>query len=85
MKNAFLYSGLFLIFSLLFGCNSSKTTSSDPDGSDLVQGELITQSILHNGEEREYLAYVPISYDENANYPVLLNFHGFGENVKNYS
>ena len=85
MKNTFLSAGLFLTCLLFFGCNSSESTSIDPDGFDLVQGELITQSILHNGEEREYLAYVPISYDENANYPVLLNFHGFGENVKNYS
>jgi len=84
MKNTFFPAGLFLTFFLFFGCNSSKTMSNDPDDFDLVQGELITQSILHNGEEREYLAYVPTSYDKNINSPLLLNFHGFGGNAKDY-
>lgn len=84
MKNSFLFSCLFLTFLLFFGCNSSRSILSTPEDSDLVQGELIEQSILHNGEEREYLIYVPSSYDENANYPVLLNFHAFGGNAKDY-
>ena len=40
--------------------------------------------MFHNGEEREYFAYIPSSYNENANYPVLLNFHAFGGNAKDY-
>ena len=84
MKDTLIPAGLFLTCLLIFGCNSSESTASDPDGSDLVQGELIRQSILHNGQEREYLAYVPASYDESANYPLLLNFHAFGGNAKDY-
>lgn len=82
MKKTLSYTYWFFGFLLFFGCSSTESTSSDPKGSDLITAELIEQSILHNGEEREYLAYVPVSYDENANYPILLNFHGFGENVK---
>ena len=85
MKKTLSYTYWFFGFLLFFGCSSTESTTSDPKGSDLVQGELIAQSILHNGEEREYLAYVPASYNENTEYPVLLNFHGFGGNVKNYS
>ena len=84
MKNTFLFGSLLLIFSLFFGCNSSQTTSNISEDSALTPGELITQNILHNGDEREYQLYLPSSYNEGAAYPVLLNFHGFGGNAKDY-
>ena len=84
MKNTFFPAGLFIAFLLFFGCNSSKTTSSTPEDSALIPGKLSAQSILHNGKEREYLVYVPSSYNETANHPLLLNFHGFGGNAKDY-
>ena len=74
----------FFIFSLFFGCNSTESTSRDLKGSDLIKAELFEQRVLHNGEEREYFLYVPDSYNENTEYPVLLNFHGFGGNAKDY-
>jgi polyhydroxybutyrate depolymerase len=84
MKNTFLYASLLLIISLFFGCNSSQTTSSISEDSALIPGELITQNILHNEGEREYQLYLPSSYNEGTAYPVLLNFHGFGGNAKDY-
>jgi polyhydroxybutyrate depolymerase len=84
MKNTFLFGSLLLIFSLFFGCNSSLTTSNISEDSALTPGELITKNILHNGDEREYQLYLPSSYNEGAAYPVLLNFHGFGGNAKDY-
>jgi len=85
MKNKFLSAGLFLTLLMFFGCNSSPSISSNPpEDSTLITGELMEKSILHNGEEREYLIYVPSSYNESANYPLLLNFHAFGGNAKNY-
>ena len=74
----------FFIFSLFFGCNSTESTSRDLKDSDLIKAELFEQRVLHNGEEREYFLYVPDSYNENTEYPVLLNFHGFGGNAKDY-
>ena len=84
MKSVFFSAGPFLTFFLFFGCNSSQMTSNDPDGFDLTPGQLITQNILHNGDEREYQLYLPSSYNEGTAYPVLLNFHGFGGNAKDY-
>ena len=84
MKNTFSFAYRFFIFSLFFGCNSTESTSRDLKGSDLVKAELFEQRVLHNGEEREYFLYVPDSYNENTEYPVLLNFHGFGGNAKDY-
>ena len=84
MKSVFFSAGPFLTFFLFFGCNSSQMTSNDPDGFDLTPGQLITQNILHNGDEREYQLYLPNSYNEETAHPVLLNFHGFGGNAKDY-
>ena len=84
MKNNLSFAYHFFIFSLFFGCNSTESTSRDLKSSDLVKAELFEQRVLHNGEEREYFLYVPDSYNENTEYPVLLNFHGFGGNAKDY-
>ena len=84
MKKTLSLAYLFFIFSLFFGCHSNESISRDLKGFDLITAELFEQRVLHNGEEREYFLYVPDSYNENTDYPVLLNFHGFGGNAKDY-
>lgn len=84
MINSFLYAGLFLTFSLFYSCNPSPSISTNPEHSTLTPGELNMRSILHNGVEREYLLYIPESYDEKSNSPLLFNFHGFGWNTMDY-
>ena len=37
-----------------------------------------TRSLLHDGVAREYILYVPDSYDGTSDVPLMLNFHGFG-------
>ena len=34
--------------------------------------------IIHNNVNREYLIYIPKSYDESKQHPLLFNFHGGG-------
>ena len=36
------------------------------------------ETIGHDGLTREYIVYVPSTYDGNSSLPVVLNFHGFG-------
>ena len=36
------------------------------------------QSIVNNANSREYVIYVPDSYDGVSSIPLMLNFHGFG-------
>ena len=36
------------------------------------------QYIIHNNVNREYLIYIPKSYDESKQHPLLFNFHGGG-------
>ncbi len=45
---------------------------------------LFTQTLNHNGTIREYIVYVPDSYDGDASVPLMLNFHGFGQRADQY-
>ena len=41
-----------------------------------------TESLIHDGIDREYFLYVPDSYDGTTAVPILFNFHGFGGSVE---
>ena len=43
-----------------------------------------TYSIVHDGIVREYVLYVPNSYTGTSAVPLVINFHGFGGNVREY-
>jgi len=43
--------------------------------------ETIIENIMHDGIEREYMVYVPASYDSSEEVPLILNFHGYGSNA----
>lgn len=40
----------------------------------------INDSIVHNGLFRQYMLYVPATYNPNNAVPLLLNLHGYGSN-----
>lgn len=41
-------------------------------------------TLLHDGLTREYILYVPASYDGSSQFPLLFNFHGFGGTVADH-
>lgn len=43
--------------------------------------ETLQETLMHNGELREYTLYVPASYDGNSEVPLLFNFHGYTSNA----
>ena len=43
-----------------------------------VETGLFNQSMTYDNVNREYLIYIPSSYDPNSATPILLAFHGFG-------
>ncbi|MEO0339987.1 MAG: PHB depolymerase family esterase [Bacteroidota bacterium] len=46
--------------------------------SNFIQGQdLLNQSIEHEGRSRDYIIYLPESYDGYTPVPLLFNFHGF--------
>jgi len=44
---------------------------------DLNAQETLNETMVHDGETREYIVYVPASYDGTEAVPLLFNFHGF--------
>jgi len=43
-----------------------------------------TQSLVHDGETRQYVLYIPASYDGSESYPVMFNFHANGDSAQNH-
>lgn len=43
--------------------------------------QTITATIMHDGQEREYILYVPAVYTGMKEVPLVLNFHGYGSNA----
>ena len=45
---------------------------------------LSTNYLVHDQLERKFLLYIPSSYKEDSNYPLLLNFHGGGSTAEEH-
>ena len=59
--------------------------SKDNDKTDTVcYSNSNTESIIHDGIDREYFLYVPDSYDGTTAVPIVFNFHGYGGNVEEF-
>src|SRR5690554_8054084 len=40
-----------------------------------------TQTMTHDGKTREYILYVPQSYDGAVEFPLVINLHGYTSNM----
>ena len=49
---------------------------TEPDAS--TETGLLSETMTYDSETREYLIYIPSSYDPNSPTPILFAFHGFG-------
>jgi polyhydroxybutyrate depolymerase len=58
--------------------NYDKSDDSSKDNSTSSSAETLNLSLQHDGLRREYLLYVPSSYNNNTAFPLLFNFHGYG-------
>ena len=65
---------IFLLFTLFVNCSDN----TDVSGTEILPGTTSTQTINHDGLERQYLIYVPNSYDIQSKFPLMINFHGYG-------
>jgi len=43
--------------------------------------QTIDGSITHNGQQRDYILYIPANYTGLTQVPLLFNFHGYGSNA----
>lgn len=67
-----------IIFVVWFGCNStdSPVVTEAPNQTSLT--------LTHDGIAREYILYVPASYDGTSEVPLLFNFHGYGGKMNDH-
>lgn len=78
---------ILLSFTLLILVISSCKNNDGKDGdynSDEFYLNTNAQTLVHDGMNREYIIYVPNSYDGTSAVPLLLNFHGFGGSASQY-
>ena len=67
---------------LCIGTSCKKAENDAPGKSDFSNSN--SNTIVHDGLDREYVLYVPDSYDGNTPVPLLFNFHGFGGGASDY-
>ena len=78
MKKSILFFAMLI--TILSGCgkddnsNNSKSCYSNTNA----------QTIVHDGINREYILYIPDTYDGTSAVPLMLNFHGFGSSASDY-
>lgn len=66
---------------LLSGCEKGNNNTGNKEA---CYSNSDVQSIIHDGENREYVLYIPSSYDGTSSVPLMLNFHGFGGSASDY-
>ncbi len=77
MKNTFFLFSVLLI--LIISCKKDKN-----DNEESCYSNANAQTIVHDGITREYVLYVPSSYDGSSPAPLMFNFHGFGGSASEY-
>ena len=75
-KSILLFTFLLTIFS-----SCEKDDNKNPEECSFNNN---VQSIVHDGVNREYVLYIPDSYDGTSSVPLMLNFHGFGGSASDY-
>ena len=78
---------ILLSFTLLILVISSCKNDDGKDGdynSDECYLNTNAQTLVHDGMNREYIIYVPNSYDGTYAVPLLLNFHGSGGSASQF-
>jgi len=76
MKNSLLF--LTILLTALFGCKK------DGNNSEVCFSNTNATTIIHDGINREYVLYIPNSYDGTSSVPIMLNFHGFGGSASDF-
>ena len=72
----------FLMISFFLICSCVNSETKNYSKSDISTSNF--QTIIHEGVNREYVLYVPDSYDGSNPVPVVLNFHGFNGDAYQY-
>ena len=80
MKNLILIITILTV--MISGCSDGSTKDDYNSGECYLNTN--AQAIVHDGIDREYILYVPNSYDGTSSVPLMLNFHGFGGSASQF-
>ena len=69
------YLSFFILSIFIIACKGEDSVQVDEDG--IITG-LQTKTLTHDNVNRNYLVYIPDSYDSEIDYPLMFVFHGFG-------
>lgn len=78
MKKQFYFFAVLI--TILIGCGKEDNISN----SESYYSNTNAQTLVHDGINREYVLYIPNSYDGTSAVPLMLNFHGFGGSASDY-
>ena len=77
MKKQFYFFAILLI--ILSSCKKD-----DKKNSESCNSNTNAQTIVHDGLNREYVLYIPDSYDGTSAVPLMMNFHGYSQSASEY-
>ena len=80
MKNLILIITILTV--MISGCSDGSTKDDYNSGECYLNTN--AQAIVHDGIDREYILYIPNSYDGTSSVPLMLNFHGFGGSASQF-
>jgi len=73
-----------LFFTILITILSSCKKDDVKNNSEECYSNTNAQTLVHDNINREYVLYIPNSYDETSAVPLLVNFHGFGGSASEF-
>jgi len=72
-----------IFFFLIIGCESDNNTLNRDKSNNSTN--IGYRTISQGSVTREYILYIPTSYDHNIPTPLVINFHGFGDSAADYA
>ncbi|MEJ6776159.1 MAG: PHB depolymerase family esterase [Crocinitomicaceae bacterium] len=78
MKKSILF--FIILITILISCEKDNVK----DNSEECYSNTNAQTIVHDGLNREYVLYIPNSYDGTSVVSLLVNFHGFGGSASEF-
>lgn len=78
-KKSFYIVGTAII--LFFGCNKDNSKNTNTEA---CYSNANAHKIMHDGTAREYVMHVPESYTGITPVPLMINFHGYAGNARDY-
>ena len=75
--------GFTILITIISSCNNDDA-KDDNYNSGECYFNTNAQAIVHDNIDREYILYVPSSYDGTSAVPILFNFHGFGGSASQF-